>query len=330
MQFHMTGGSLMIDLAKLGPSPSRDDPGHVLPVPLPREFRRFDTELPGSGAGGHGKLGVMALEFQRQGDRTVRSGYYYRPPLQMFQPIYLDPHRRDMPFNMLLQNGGGMIQGDRYRIDIRCGPGAAAHVTTQSHGKLYKCEDNFITQMVDITADADSFIEYLPDTTIPYRDSRFFQCVQLRIEPSATAIIGDILAPGRTAHNGEHHHYTIYHSQLEAFDLDENLLAVDTIRLEPGSHSPKSPAILGAMDAVGVLHVFTQKLPADSLVTSLRAALNEHESTVCGVSTLPNGAGASVRILGSTAYLVERARTIAWDAARRAIFGVPAPNLRKA
>lgn len=309
---------------------SKDDPRHVLPVPLPREFQRFETEVSGAQAGGPGKRGLMELEFKTLGDRTVRSSHYFRPPLQMFQPIYLDPARPDMPFNMLLQNGGGMVQGDRYRIDIHCLPGAAAHVTTQSHGKLYKCEENYITQVVKIVAEADSFIEYLPDTTIPYRDSRFFQHTELRIDPTATAIVGDILAPGRTAYKGEQHHYSIYYSQLEASDLNGNLLVADTIKLEPQWHSPKSPAILGDMDALGVLYVFTRLRPADELVHLLRSALAEHDLSVSGVSTLPNGAGVSIRTMGKSAYIVEQARTIAWNASRQALFGVPAPNLRKA
>jgi urease accessory protein len=308
----------------------RDDPDYVLPVPIPREFARFESTVSGKDVGGHGKVGLMELGFERLGERTVRSSHYYRSPLQMFQPIYLDRHRPDMPFVMLLQNGGGMVQGDRYRIDISCGPDSAAHVTTQSHGKLYRCEENFIAQVVDITAESGSLIEFLPDTTIPYRDSRFFQHVTLRIDPTAIAIVGDVLAPGRSAHKGEHHSYTIYYSQLEATDLAGNLLVADTIKLEPARHSPNSPAMFGEMDALGVLYVFTQMIPADQLVRILRSALDEHDSTVCGVSTLPNHAGVSVRMLGSTAYLVEQARTIAWDAARKALFGVPAPNLRKA
>jgi urease accessory protein len=308
----------------------RADPRHVMPVPVPREFAQFETSVSGSAAGGPGKVGLMELGFERVGDRTVRASHYYQSPLQMFQPIYLDPARPDMPFIMLLQNGGGMVQGDRYRIDIRCGPGAAAHVTTQSHGKLYKCEENYIAQVVDIIAEAESLVEFLPDTTIPFRESRYFQHTTLRIDPTATAIVGDILAPGRTAHKQERHQYTIFCSQLEAADLNGNLLVADTIKLEPDRFSPKSPAILGDLDAISVLYVFTRRMPAGDLARVLRAALADHEESVSGVSTLPNGAGVSVRTLGATAYVVERARTIAWDVARRALFDVPAPHLRKA
>lgn len=308
---------------------TRDDPRHVLPIPLPREFALYESPVDLLGAGSPGKLGLMELAFERRAERTSLVRHYYRSPLQMFQPIYLDPNRPDMPFVVLLQNGGGMLQGDRYRIDIHCGPDASAHVTTQSANKLYKCESNYVTQVFEIVAEAGSFLELMPDITIPYRDSRFFQHVALRIDPTATVILGDVLAPGRTAH-GEHHDYTIVVSQLEATGLDGKLLAADTIKLEPQHWSPNRPALLGAFDALGMLYIFTRACPAAELVSIIREAFDEDERVLCGVSTMPNDTGISVRILGTSANVVERARTIAWNAARLALLGCPAPNLRKA
>ena len=55
---------------------------------------------------------------------------------------------------MLLQNGGGMLQGDRYRIDIHCRAGSRRARYHAVAGKLYKCEENYITQVVNITAEA--------------------------------------------------------------------------------------------------------------------------------------------------------------------------------
>jgi urease accessory protein len=307
----------------------RDDPGHVLPVPLPRAFAPYASQVTALGVGHPGKVGLMELTFERRGDSTRLVRHYYRSPLQMFQPIYLDAERPDMPFVILLQNGGGMVQGDRYRIDLRCGPGASAHVTTQSAGKLYKCESNFVTQMIDISVEAGAYFEYLPDMTIPFRDSRFFQHIRLHIEPSATAIIGDTLAPGRTAH-GEQHDYTLFIAQLEAFGTVGDLLVADTIRLEPGRCAPTRPAMLGGYDALGVLYVFDRSRPAAELVRTVRAAIADEDQTLCGVSELPNGAGLSVRLLGPSAAQVERARAIIWNAVRLELIGVPAPNLRKA
>ena len=109
------------------------------------------------------------------------------------------------------------------------------------------------------------------------------------------------------------------------------MLVADTIKLEPGPGSfteePRNPG--GYLDAIAVLYVFTRGRPAAELAMTVRAALEEDAQTVNGVSELPNRAGISVRILGSSAYYVDRARTTAWNAAREALIGAPAPNMRK-
>jgi urease accessory protein len=307
----------------------RDDPARILPVALPREFARYETPVPLLGAGRPGKLGLMELRFARRGDRTRMVHHYYRSPLQMFQPMYYDPMRPDMPIVVLLQNGGGMLQGDRYRIDIDCGVDAAAHITTQSAGKLYKCEENYITQVIDIVAHAGSLVEFLPDMTIPFRGSRYFQHIELCVDPTATVFLGDVLAPGRTAY-GEHHAYSLLHTQLEASDPDGKLLVADRISLEPERFPLQSPALFGDFDALGVLYVFSRLRPAAELAIVVRTALEGDAHTMSGVSELPNDCGISVRILGTSAGQVDRMRTVAWNAARIALIGVPAPNMRKA
>jgi urease accessory protein len=48
-----------------------------------------------------------------------------------------------------------------------------------------------------------------------------------------------------------------------------------------------------------------------------------------GASELPNGAGAWARVLGESSAAVSAALHAAWDEARRAVLGVPAPDRRK-
>ncbi|MCA9863274.1 MAG: urease accessory protein UreD [Thermomicrobiales bacterium] len=311
----------------------RDDPAYVTPEDLPREFRQYDVPVPILGAGEPGKVGLIELEVARHGDVSRIVHRYQRAPLQFFQPIYLDPVRRDMPFVVLLQQGGGMLQGDRYRLDITCHAGAAMHVTTQSANKLYKCEANYITQIVNITAAAGSVVEYLPDVTIPYRHSRFFQRMDLHVDPEATVIVGEVLTAGRVAY-GERHAYDIFANQTNAYALDGRLLAADTVKLQPGISPTANPALLGPYDAFGFLSVFSRRCPPGQLTALLRAALaadpKTASRTVAGVSELPNGCGVAVRILGSTGAAVEHARTVAWNAVRIALLDAPAPDLRKA
>lgn len=311
----------------------RDDPAHVLPEDLPREFRQFDTPVQTIGAGAPGKVGLVELEVARCGDISRIVHRYQRAPLLFFQPMYLDPARPDMPFIVLLQQGGGMLQGDRYRLDITCGEGAAVHVTSQSANKLYKCDDNFTTQIVNITAGPDSVVEYLPDVTIPYQHSRFFQRLDLHLDPAATVIVGEVLTAGRIAY-GERHDYDIFYTQTNAYAPDGRLLAVDTVKLQPPLGSMDAPALFGPYEAFGMLSIFTRKCPPAQLIGILREALAADErvagKTVAGVSELPNGCGVAVRMVGTSGAVVEHARTVAWSAARLAVLNAPAPDLRKA
>lgn len=315
------------------PRSERGDPAHVLPADLPREFHQYDTPVAILGAGQPGKVGLVELEVARRDDVSRIVHRYQQAPLQFFQPMYLDPARPDMPFIVLLQQGGGLLQGDRYRLDVTCHEGAAIHVTSQSATKLYKCEDNFATQIVNITAGAGSVVEYLPDVTIPYRNSRFYQRTDLHIDPEATVIVGEVLTAGRVAY-GEQHAYDIYYAQTNAYDPSGRLLAVDTVKLQPAAGAVKAPALLGHYDAFGTLSVFSRQFPPAQLTATLREALNADprvvNKAIVGVSEMPNGCGVAVRILGPTGAAVEHARTVAWSAARVALLGAPAPDLRKA
>lgn len=311
----------------------RDDPAHVLPPDLPREFRQYDTPVQGLGAGASGKVGLVELEVERRGDTSRVVHRYQRAPLQFFQPIYLDSARPDMPFIVLLQQGGGLLQGDRYRLDITCHEGAAVHVTSQAATKLYKCDDNFATQRVTITAGAGSVVEYLPDITIPYRQSRFYQRTDLHIDPEATVIVGEVLTAGRVAY-GERHAYDIFSAQTNAYALDGKLLAADTVKLQPHLGDLEGLALLGPYAAFGLLYIFSRQCPPAPLISILREALGAAarvvDKTIVGVTELPNGCGVAVRMLGPTGAAVEHARMVAWNAARIVLLGAPAPDLRKA
>jgi urease accessory protein len=110
---------------------------------------------------------------------------------------------------------------------------------------------------------------------------------------------------------------------------DGRLLFADTLRLSPKEgEGPRSLALLGGSDVVATLYVLTQRTSAAELVDLIRSALSGGE-VLAGVSELPNDCGVSARILGSTSKAVRVALRNAWNAARLALLGVPAPDLRK-
>lgn len=304
------------------------DPSWYTPADLPAEVRAYDTPLVAMGVGSAGKVGVLDLELAPVRGVTRIMRQYQQLPLYLFRALHVDPGWPAMAFVYLLQSGEGIVQGDRYRLDLHCAPGSAVHFTTQAATKIYRMEHNFATQLVNLTAGAGAFVEYLPDPVIPFRDSRFYQRMRVSVDTDATVILGETLLPGRVA-RGEVHAYALYYTDTEVRTAGGALLFVDRLKLAPHSAAPRSPGLLGRHDVVATLHVITRRVPAAALVECLQRGLAEQSDVLAGASQLPNGCGAVLRVLGPTSAAVTAAMHGAWNEARLALAGLPAPDLRK-
>jgi len=299
------------------------------PAGLPEEFVALDRRVEGGlPVGAPGKVGVLELALARRGGTTRVERQYQRAPLHVYRPIHLDANLPEMAFVFVQQFGDGFVDGDRCRIDIDCGADAAVHVTTQAATNLYRAECNFATQLVDLRAGRGAVLEYLPDPVVPFRGSRFFQRTRLTADPDSTVILAELLLPGRVA-RGEIHAYDLYWAETEARRPEGTLLFADVLRFRPTqSEGPRSLGLLGGRDVVATLYVVTQRVRAAELVELLRSAMTDRD-VLAGVSELPNGCGASARLLGPTSKAVRAALRNAWNAARLELLGAPAPDLRK-
>jgi urease accessory protein len=308
----------------------RDDPAWYTPASLPAEIMGFDDGIRGGLlVGAPGKVGLLELMLAPSGGATRVQRQYQRAPLYIYRPIYLDPGRPDMAFVFVQQSGDGLVQGDRYRIDIHCGPGSAAHITTQAATNVFGARQNFATQLVHLHAAAGAVVEYLPDPLVPFRGARLFQRTRVTADRSATVILGETLLPGRVAHC-EAHVYDVICCETELRSPAGTLQFADVLRLNPaGGEDPRSLGVLGGHDVVATLYVVTGQMEPSAIVSLLRETLAACPGVVAGASELPGDCGAVARVLGPTSKVVKGAMRNAWSAARVALVGVPAPDLRK-
>ena len=314
----------------ISPAARRRDPAWYLPRDLPAEISACAGSIDGGLAiGAPGKVGLLEMSLAPHGGITRIERHYQRAPLHVYRPIYLDSQQPGMAFLFLQQFGDGLVQGDRYRVDVDCAAGSAVHLTTQTPTKVYGARQNFVTQLINLRAGAGAVLEYLPDPVIPFRGSRLFQRTSVVADPEAIVFMSDMLLPGRVAH-GEAHAYDIYWAETEVRRPDRTLLFSDLLRMHPaGGDEPTAPGLLGGHDVLATLYVLTTSVAATSLVALLRAALAGSRSVLAGVSELPNDCGAAVRLLGPTSAGVQAALRTAWSAARVDLLGAPAPDLRK-
>jgi urease accessory protein len=308
----------------------REDPSWYTPSTLPEEVTAFDDSVHGTlEVGAAGKVGLLDLAVSRHGGITRVRRHYQRAPLHLYRPIYLDAGRPDMAFLFLQQFGDGLVQGDRYRIDVDCGPDTATHITTQAATNVFKARHNFATQLVNLRVADGAVLEYLPDPVVPFRGSRLFQRTCVTVDPGATVILGETLLPGRVAH-AEAHLYDIYWSETEVRRPDDTLLFADVLRMNPGAgERPRSDGLLGPHDVIAALYVLSGQSDPAAIVRLLRDALAAGSDVLAGVSELPNGAGVLVKLLGPNSKSVRAALHVAWNASRLELLDTPAPNLRK-
>jgi urease accessory protein len=308
----------------------REDPAWYTPASLPDEVLAFDDGLRATlDVGAAGKVGLLDLALSRHGGVTRVRRHYQRAPLHLYRPVYLDAGRPDMAFLFLQQFGDGLVQGDRYRVDVDCGPGSATHITTQAATNVFGARQNFASQLVRLRVAGGAVLEYLPDPVVPFRGSRLFQRTCVTVDPEATVMLGETLLPGRVACD-EAHVYDLYWSETEVRRPDETLLFADVLRLSPSAgESPRSIGRLGTHDVIAALYVISMQADPADMVAVLRTALTDCPEVLPGVSELPNGCGVAVKLLGSTSKAVRAALRTAWNAARLELLGAPAPDLRK-
>lgn len=297
---------------------------------VPPEVARYAGRPAMLDASQPGKRGVLRLRFERVGASTELAEHYQQPPLHFTRPLHIDPHRPGMAFGYLMTTGGGVVQADRYRLDVRVGPAAEVHLTTQAATKVHGMDADYAAQQVVLRAEAGAYLEYLPEPLIPFARARFHQRTELTVDQDATVVLGETVLAGRLG-RGERHAYQALALDLEVRRPDGRLLAVENTRLDPTGAC--GPAVLGGHDRMSTLLVITDAHPASDLADAAHQALTARAPDGCGVwhgvSVLPAGCGVRARVLGSDAGRTAAAVHAVWDAVRRLLIRAPAPDLRK-
>jgi len=179
---------------------------------------------------GIGRDGALRLCFEKQADKTVLVGNYSRPPLQVMRAI------RDAAGCLcvyLLSPTGGVVQHDRYHIDIALREGAHALFTTQSATKVYRMPDGCAEQTVKIEVERGALLEYVPDAAILFAEADFHQRTEVTLHAGALILLTDAVMPGRLA-RGERLQFRRFANRLIVRDED-GLLAFESAVIEPAS-----------------------------------------------------------------------------------------------
>jgi len=296
---------------------------------IPKEIQAYDANVKQLGVGKPGKVGIIDLELQtdKQG-KTIVSKQFSQVPLQLQRALYLENSRPQMAYLYVISPSGGILQGDRYRVDITLKNNAIAHITTQGATRIYSMNSNSASQILNITVDKRCYLEYIPDQIIPYKDSRYYQKINLNIHNDATLVYSEVLTPGRVAMN-ESFEYDICYLKTNCKNQDKKIRFLENIKIEPKKQKIDNFGILGNYKVVGTVYVLTRKETIPKLEELISRELKNFGKILVGTSILPDESGIVIRILGDKTEKVFEAVFKIVETSRKKILNTPFSKIRK-
>jgi urease accessory protein len=300
------------------------------PDDIPPEVQAYGSVLKQLQVGRAGKIGALTLLLEQDQERgkTVVKEQYSKIPLFTQRALYLEESLPSMAYIYIMSPSGGILQGDRYRMDIVLKKKACAHITTQGATRVYRMERNYATQIVNVVVDDGCYLEFVPDQIIPFRDSRFYQTLNLKVHDNGTMIYSEMIVPGRVA-RGESFQYDICYMKALAKNQKGVLRFIDIAILEPKKRNMNTLGILGTFDVVGSTYILTKTDYVKELKDEINSGLQKFTHFSGGASILPYNSGVIVRMLGNVASDLRNAIYEIIKITRRIILNASFGGMRK-
>lgn len=280
---------------------------------LPLQLGRLDSapELEGyqsqpgqMPAAARGKVGLLRLGFSLKNGRSILHDLYRVAPLLVQQALYWDEAMPELPICSIISVGGGILQGDRYKIDITVEEGACAHVGTQGANRVQRMDANYASQHQTLNVASGAYLEYLPDFTIPYRSSRFINQTEIVVADNATVLYGEMVMSGRKHHHvDERFGFDLLSMSVDVVRSDGRALFSEKILVEKDEPTIGYPAVMKGFDAFASIMCLTPPDVAARIEERFEPSWSDQSPrAISGVSRLPNEAGLTLRVAGIESY----------------------------
>lgn len=241
--------------------------------------------------------GAAMLHFVRRGGATVLDSWYARAPYHISPPLI--GASSDVACVALLTMGGGMLGSDALSLDIHLAAGAHASIGTIGATRLLPAAAG-CAQRIRIGLESGSSLHYLPEPLIPCARAWYQQRTEVDVDAGATALIGEVVTPGRAAH-GER--FAFAHLSLGLRVRREGrLILVERLVLDPAAGH--RPVALG-----GHTHIASLTLVGPAATLALAAEIQAllRARGLNGSASLATGELLVARVLGDSAYALQHA-----------------------
>ena len=261
----------------------------------------------------HAQEAELTLRYQHQRGRSTLIRREHYGPLVVQKPFY--PEGEGVCHSIIVHPPGGIVAGDRLRINIAVEEKAHALITTPGATKWYRSEGAMAQQTIVLKVAADAALEWLPQEAIVFNSANARQSIAVELGERSRYVGWDILMLGRTASQEKF----IDGCYEQAWHISRNgaPLWLERGQIVGGSRLLDSPAGLAGCSVIATL-IAIGKAPNAALVAALRAVPVVGEGQI-GITALPELL--SVRYLGHRVEAAKLFLQSIWRKLRPHYFG---------
>ena len=265
------------------------------------EILQHNEEIKQLGVDKSGKTGKLkiVLDIESISGRTIIKEKESVFPLSVKKEMYYDQFQPKMTHVYIVSSSGGILQGDKYMIDIILEKNALAHITTQGATRVYGMNVSNAIQVVNVSLDDGAYLEFIPDQIIPYKNSRFYQEINFRVHDNATMIYSEIISPGRIG-MGEIFDYEMCYLRTIGKNHKDELRFTDYTKIEPKKMSLQDFGILEQKQITATVYILTRRNDIEKIIQTLENEIKNSSEIEFGWSTMTKENGILLRILGNT------------------------------
>ena len=259
------------------------------------------------------------LRFERDADgRTTLVHQYCEYPHHVVKPLYLDPEHPDLPTLCLQSASGGLFAGDRLSLRVEIGEAAHVRLVTQAATKIHRSDGEVAISRVELLVARGGCVEYSADPLILFPGARAASATRVELAPGARAVVREAFlhhAPAAAAPGL----FRAFQSELIVSAADGEQRAVDRQRIIEPQRRPELRETLRRFPVQGAVYALGAPFDGE-FAGALRTAVNPLGSWA-GVSLLPNGCGAYVRVLARDGHGLRTTLDAAADLAFQLLLG---------
>jgi urease accessory protein len=257
----------------------------------------------------------LALEYARDGERTVLARRAHVGPLVVQRPLY--PEGPEVCQTIVVHPPAGIAGGDSLAIDVVAGAGARVQITTPGAARWYRSARATARQRVHVRIEPGATLEWLPQETIVFDSAIADIGFAAQLEDDAALIAWDVACLGRAA-SGERFTNGRLRQQTR-IARDATPLFVERLALAGDDALMASPVGLNGASVFGTFVAAGANVP-DATMTSCRSLfVADHEVAVTRMRSC-----LVARYRGGSAQRARSCFTALWGVLRPGLIGRPA------